>query len=121
MGLPTRIGVVGPCKSGKSTLIRGLEAHGYQAIQIAQEHSFAPEMWQRIAKPDLLIYLHCDYASTVARGLDWSEAEYAQQGPRLAHARQHADFEISTDDPPPEEVLEAVLEFLGEAGAETGD
>lgn len=111
-----RIGVVGPCKSGKSTLIRGLQAHGYQAVQIAQEHSFAPTMWQRITKPDLLIYLHCEYPSTVARGLHWSEADYAQQSPRLAHARQNADFEISTDVPPPEEVLDTVLDFLKSVG-----
>ncbi len=109
-----RVGVVGPCKSGKSTLVRGLQAAGYQAFQIAQEHSFAPRMWQIIGKPDVLIYLHSDYPTTVRRGLKWQEHEYAEQQPRLTHARQNADLEIATDAPQPEAVLKRVLEFLVE-------
>src|SRR3990170_2797516 len=91
-----RIGVVGPCKSGKSTLVRGLQAAGYEATQITQEHSFAPRMWAQISKPDLLIYLHSEYETTAARGITWTRAEYEEQQPRLQHARQHADLEIST-------------------------
>jgi len=106
------IGVVGPCKSGKSTLIRGLEARGYQAKQIAQEHSFAPSMWSTIGKPEVLIYLHCDYESTLERGLKWSEADYAEQQPRLADARAHADLELATDLDPPETVLARVINWL---------
>ena len=112
------IGVVGPCKSGKSTLVRGLQAAGYPANQIAQEHSFAPRMWQIISPPDILLYLHTEYPSTVARGLQWQERDYAEQQTRLAHARQHADFEISTDTLPQEEVLRQVLEYLGEVSEE---
>lgn len=107
-----RVGVVGPCKSGKSTLARGLQEAGYPAQQIAQEHSFAPRMWQLIDPPDVLIYLHCEYPSSVERGLDWREADYAEQQTRLAHARQHAAFEIATDELPEEEVLRRVLDFL---------
>lgn len=110
------IGVVGPCKSGKSTLIRGLEAEGYQARQIAQEHSFAPSMWQRITNPDVLIYLHSEHKSTVARGLNWTLRDYEDQQPRLAHARKHADLELSTDIDPPEKVLSTVLEYLKQQG-----
>jgi pantothenate kinase len=117
MSQPTRIGIVGPCKSGKSTLTHNLTQAGYQAHQIAQEHSFAPSMWQRIGQLDILIYLHCDYASTLARGLRWSQAEYVEQQPRLAHARQHADLELATDNEPPEEVLAAVVAYLEELGA----
>lgn len=106
------IGVVGPCKSGKSTLIRGLREKGYEARQIAQEHSFAPTMWQRITNPDVLIYLHSDYESTIARGLNWLERDYDAQGPRLAHAREHADLEVSTDSLSPETVLAQILDFL---------
>ncbi len=106
------IGVVGPCKSGKSTLVRGLQQAGYIAHQIAQEHSFAPRMWQQIDPPNVLIYLHCGYETTVVRGLNWMRAEYEEQQPRLAHARHNADIEIETDGLKPEEVLEKVVLFL---------
>ncbi len=107
-----RIGVVGPCKSGKSTLVRGLQQAGYEATQIAQEHSFAPSMWQQIAKPDVLIYLHCNYETTVARGINWMRSEYEDQLPRLTHARKNADMEIITDSLSPEQVLQQALEFI---------
>ena len=107
-----RIGVVGPCKSGKSTLVRGLQQSGYEAIQIAQEHSFAPSMWQQIAKPDVLIYLHSSYETTIARGISWLISEYQEQQPRLANARKHADLEISTDDLEENSVLNQTLEFM---------
>jgi deoxyadenosine/deoxycytidine kinase len=108
-----RIGVVGPCKSGKSTLVRGLQKAGYQATQIVQEHSFAPRMWEQISKPEVLIYLHSDWETTVARGLNWMRAEYEDQQPRLSHARKNANLEIVTDALPPETVLKNVLDFLG--------
>ncbi len=107
-----RIGVVGPCKSGKSTLVRGLQQAGYEATQIAQEHSFAPRMWRQIAKPDILIYLHCNYETTVSRGLNWMRSEYEDQLPRLAHARKNADLEIATDEIRPDDVLQKVFTFL---------
>jgi hypothetical protein len=106
------IGVVGPCKSGKSTLVRGLQQAGYAAIQIAQEHSFAPSMWQQIAKPDILIYLHSNYETTASRGLKWLRSEYDEQQPRLDHARRHADLEIQTDDQEEKSVLQQVLDFI---------
>jgi ATPase subunit of ABC transporter with duplicated ATPase domains len=112
MNASTRIAVVGPCKAGKSTLIRGLAHHGYHARQIAQEHSMVPDMWQRLATPDLLIHLHCRFETTRARGLNWLESEYDEELRRLAHARHHADFSIATDGVSPEEVLAAVLNFL---------
>ena len=111
------IGIVGPCKAGKSTLVKNLAAHGYQARQIAQEHSFAPAMWQRISKPDILIYLDVSYPLTVVRGpLNWTNAEYAEQLVRLQHARQHADLFIQTDPLSPGEVLARVVDFLEGAG-----
>lgn len=112
------IGVVGPCKSGKSTLVRGLQQAGFNAHQIAQEHSFAPSMWQQIDPPDVLIYLHCEYETTVARGLKWLPQEYEEQQPRLAHARKNADLEIDTDEMKPEEVLEKVALFLKDSHKE---
>jgi hypothetical protein len=116
-----RVGVVGPCKSGKSTLVRGLQQAGYTAFQIAQEHSFAPSMWLIIGKPDVLIFLTTEYETTVERGLKWLKRDYDEQQPRLANAREHADFEIGTDQLQPEEVLRQVLGFLSSAQDPAGN
>lgn len=107
------IGVVGPCGSGKSTLVNLLLPLGYQVRHIAQEHSFAPSMWQRLSNPDVLIFLDASYPETLRRRrLDWSEEDYAEQHRRLAHARKHAHLYIFTDSLAPEDVLQAVLHFL---------
>jgi len=107
------IGVVGPCGSGKSTLIAGLEMRGYQCRHIAQEHSYVQAMWQIIAKPDLLIYLHSSFEnSTSRRQLNWNEKDYEEQLRRLAHARQHASLIIDTDKITPDQVLQHALDFL---------
>jgi hypothetical protein len=107
-----RVGVVGPCKSGKSTLVRGLQQAGYTAFQIAQEHSFAPSMWLIIGKPDVLIFLTTEYETTVERGLKWLRRDYDEQQPRLANAREHADLTLATDTLPPEQILQTVLGFI---------
>ncbi len=107
------IGVVGPCAAGKSTLIAGLRLHGYQVRHIAQEHSYVPAMWQKIANPEILIYLDVSYPCSIARrNLDWSQAEYETQVNRLSHARQHADLYIPTDDLDIPQVLQIALDFL---------
>jgi len=109
------VGVVGPCGSGKSTLIAGLESYGYRCRHIAQEHSYVLAMWQRIAKPDLLIFLEASFAvSTARRKLNWFEKDHREQLRRLSHAREHADLIVNTDNLTPEEVLEKVLKFLRE-------
>ena len=107
------IGVVGPCGSGKSTLIAGLEKYGYTCRHIAQEHSYVQAMWQIIAKPDLLIYLDASFSiSTARRQLSWQKKDHDEQIHRLDHARAHAHLVLDTDDLTPEEVLRQVLEFL---------
>ena len=107
------IGVVGPCGSGKSTLISGLEKHGYLCRHIAQEHSYVQAMWQIISKPDILIFLQASFpVSTARRQLNWNEKDYNEQSRRLSHARQHAHIIIDTDDLTPEQVLQEVLNFL---------
>ncbi len=107
------IGVVGPCGSGKSTLIDGLEARGYPCRHIAQEHSHVPAMWQVISKPDVLIYLHASFAVCTQRhNLNWHEPEYAEQLRRLAHAREHAHLIIDTDALTPGQILQTALTFL---------
>ncbi|MGD2159077.1 MAG: hypothetical protein PVG32_19525 [Anaerolineales bacterium] len=108
-----KIGVVGVCGSGKSTLIKLLEPHGYHAQQIAQEHSYVPEMWQRLSPPDVLIYLEASYPATVERKLfNWTDTEYKVQLQRLQHAKKHADLRLVTDDLTPQEVLDKVLSYL---------
>ena len=109
------IGVVGPCGSGKSTLITGLNQHGYICRHIAQEHSYVPAMWQIITKPNLLIYLHASYqTSTTRRKLNWGESDHTEQLRRLSHAREHAHIIINTDDLTPEQILQQALDFLKE-------
>jgi len=109
-------GVVGPCASGKSTLVTGLKARGYQVKHIAQEHSYVPDMWQRFAKPDRLIYLDVSYVvSKERRKLNWTIDEFQEQVNRLLHGRAHADFYLMTDNLSVEEVLERVLSFIHNA------
>lgn len=107
-----RIGIVGPCKSGKSVLKAALENLGYEARHIAQEHSSAPHMWRLIANPDFLIFLEVDFQSTLQRGLKWLQSDYANQLERLADARAHADLVIDTSARSPEQVLQIVTKAL---------
>jgi thymidylate kinase len=110
---PVLVGVVGPCASGKSTLVAGLRALNHQARHIAQEHSYVQDMWRRITNPDFLIYLDVSYEVSCARtGSQWSKKIYQHQLQRLTHARQHADLYIKTDDLSPQEVLDQVLALL---------
>ncbi len=109
------IGVVGPCSAGKSTLIAQLKKYDLRARQIAQEHSHVKDMWQRLSKPDILVFLDVSYATAQERRkLNWNEAEYATQENRLRHARKHADFYLLTDGLTPEEILKKVLGFIKE-------
>jgi ABC-type glutathione transport system ATPase component len=107
------VGLVGPSGAGKSTLMASLMEAGFHCTHIAQEHSYVPHMWQRIAKPAYLIYLAASYATcTRRRNLRWSEPDYAEELRRLDHARRHADLIIETDDQTPVQVLQRALAFL---------
>ncbi len=108
------IGLVGACKSGKSLLKANLARRGYPARHIAQEHSFAPRMWQQIAQPDVLVFMEVSFADTLARGQRWQEADYQEQLRRLAHARAHADLVVNTSQNSPEQILAQVIAFLAE-------
>jgi deoxyadenosine/deoxycytidine kinase len=108
-----KIGVVGPCAAGKTTLIAALKSNGYEARHIAQEHSYVADMWKRLTNPDVLIYLDVSYQLTlIRRKMDWTEEEYQEQVKRLRHARQNADLCINTDDLTPQQVLQGVLTYL---------
>jgi hypothetical protein len=108
---------VGPCASGKSSLVRRLEALDYNVRHVAQDHSYVPDMWRRLTDPDLLIYLDAEL-STIARRrrISWGERYLADERHRLRHARQHCDFYLATDDLTEEEVLEHVVAFLEKHG-----
>lgn len=108
-----RVGVVGPCASGKTTLVHSLRQRGIDAHHIAQEHSYVPAMWRKITNPDILVYLHVSYPLTLQRRkLDWTEQEYLEQLYRLRDARTHANLYIDTDSITPAEVLNQVLSYL---------
>jgi ATPase subunit of ABC transporter with duplicated ATPase domains len=108
-----RIGIVGPCTAGKSTLIQLLTQYGITARHIAQEHSYVPYMWQRLTNPDVLIFLDVSYpVSMQRRKINWNLKEYQEQQRRLTHARAHTDFYILTDTYTAEEVAAMVMAYL---------
>jgi RNase adaptor protein for sRNA GlmZ degradation len=109
-----RIAVVGPCSAGKSTLIPSIKDAGYEARQPAQEHSFVPDMWHRITRPDILIYLDVSYPAARLRRphIDGGPERLADQHTRLVHARNHCDYYLDTSDLTPLQVRQAVLAFI---------
>jgi hypothetical protein len=114
--LTLRVAVVGACASGKSVLVSALRAVGYEARHVAQEHSYVPAMWQRVSRPDVLIYLDVDYQTIMARrpSFPFSEVDLAEQNRRLAHARQHCDLYLDTSGLTPAEIQQQSLSFLEE-------
>ncbi len=105
--------IVGPCGAGKSTLAAGLREHGWAARQIAQEHSYVPDMWQQISRPKVLLFLNASFDVCSGRkSLNWNRAEYDEQQRRLRHAREHCDLYLETDALTPQEILERALQFL---------
>jgi deoxyadenosine/deoxycytidine kinase len=107
------IGLVGPCGSGKSTLIKALKNHGFACRHIAQEHSYVKDMWKGITHPDVLIFLQASFpVCTARRQLNWNESDYTEQQRRLVHALEHANLVVDTDELTPQEVAARVLNFL---------
>jgi len=114
--LPSRRGVriviVGPCASGTTTLAESLRRAGYEAHPCAQEHSYVPDMW-RMSQPDVLIYLDATLDTIRRRReVSWGEEHLITEKERLAHARQHCDLYLPTDQLSKEEVLQRVEHFL---------
>ena len=110
-----RVKVVGPCASGKSVLAAGLRRLGYEASSAAQDHSYVPDMWQRLNPPDVLIYLDIDLAAAHRRGrtgTGWDQNYLDQQHHRLRHARQHCDLYLQTSQLSEDEVLARAVAFL---------
>jgi hypothetical protein len=110
-----RIKVVGPCASGKSALAESLRQLGYDAHSAAQDHSYVPDMWQRLNPPDILIYLDVNLESVRQRGrigMGWNQDYLDEQRHRLRHARAHCHLYLPTDALTEDMVLNRVLDFL---------
>lgn len=105
--------VVGPCGSGKSTLVARLQAEGYDAHVVAQEHSGVPDLWKHGSAPDALIFLDASPRTiTVRRANDFPSWLYQKQLRRLDSARTHATLYLSTDRLSPGDVHQRVLDHL---------
>lgn len=108
--------VVGPCASGKTTLVENLVRLGYRARVVAQEHSEIEGLWQR-AQPKVLIVLSADLPTVRARrGHDWPEAIYRRQQRRLAHATSAATVVLDTGRLSSIATLAAATGVIREAG-----
>jgi len=109
-----RVAVVGACASGKSTLVASLRDAGYEARHVAQDHSFVPDMWLRISRPDILIYLGVNYETVKARRpkTTFRQVDLTEQERRLEHARNMCDLHIDTNRLSSEEVFNQALIYL---------
>lgn len=107
--------IVGPCASGKTTLVRGLWARGYaHARVVAQEHSGVGDLWKMRGRPDVLIYLDAQLTTIAARQhrTDWTADYLAEQKRRLQAAMAAADLYLPTDELDQAQVLDRVMDFL---------
>jgi hypothetical protein len=104
--------VVGVCGSGKSLLSEKLQAAGYAARPVAQEHSLVPDLFRKKA-PDIVIFLEAR-DDTVARrkSSGWKPGQLRAQRQRLKLAREKADIVLETDEANPDSLLAAVLREL---------
>jgi deoxyadenosine/deoxycytidine kinase len=104
--------VVGPCASGKTTLVELLQSRGYDAVVCGQEHSEIANLWQR-TEPDALVALTVDLETIRARrGEDWPASIYQTQLERLNNAFASATVTVDTSKNSIETTLEIVLRFL---------
>jgi hypothetical protein len=112
-----RIAIVGVCATGKSVLAHRLQALGYDARQCAQEHSYIPDMWQRLARCQFLVYLDASLDTIWCRRSTSLNAIYlAEQRRRLEHARAHCQLYLDTSALSEEQVAICVLRALADAG-----
>lgn len=114
-----RIVVVGPCGSGKTTLVDHLRERGYDARVVAQEHSIIRDLWQK-RDPDVIVALDLDLATLRARrSPTWSAEIFALQHERLKEAFAAADLIINTAEHDEEDVVALVTAFLESAPEES--
>lgn len=109
-----RVAVVGVCGSGKSTVVAGLRSRGFDAYDVAQEHSVVAGLW-RHQSPDVLVVLAVDLETVRARRApDWPGWIYDLQVQRLADARQHASILLSNQDVPAEVTVEKIVQAISD-------
>lgn len=107
-----RIAVVGPCSSGKSTLVSRLREHGFNAYAVSQEHSIITRLWDH-QHPDVLVYLHIDYETVqTRRGTNWPQWIYDAQVERLRDAREHAAIVLDTGIMTVDDAVARIIEWL---------
>ena len=108
------IKVVGISGGGKSTLVRGLRAQGYDARPVSQEHSNVPTLWQQFDHPTYLIYLNAalEDQQSLRQDVTWSADAHLEEVRRLSHAREHADLRIDTAGLNPAGVLNVAISYL---------
>lgn len=112
--LDARIGVVGNCAAGKSTLVTALQNKGYNAVNIQQEHSVSKGFWRRL-KPDIIIYLSCTLETArQRRRIQWGQERLNDQWEVLSEVRDQAHALIETDALTKAQVLAAAEETIAQ-------
>ena len=107
-----RIAVVGVCASGKTTLVKGLKDAGYDAYNVAQEHSGIHNFWNK-HHPDILVMIDATLPAIKKRRLVyWDQERLDVQHKRLADAKAHANLFIQTDAYNADEVREQVIDSI---------
>lgn len=116
-----KVVVVGPCASGKSTLVAGLRRLGFEAAAVGQEHSEIPTLW-RHSNPDVVVALEVDLATIrERRGVtEWPVWLYDAQRRRLQGAEAAATIHVDTTVYDAEAVLALVADQLAVAEDLTG-
>lgn len=110
--IPNKVVIVGPCASGKSTLVQRLRDLGYNAAVCAQEHSDIPTLWRR-SQPAVTIALLVDLPSLRdRRGPEWPEEIWRRQQIRLADALGSATVVIDTSEKTPGDVVAIATKTL---------
>ncbi|MDP3486798.1 MAG: hypothetical protein Q8S19_02550 [Bacillota bacterium] len=112
--LGTRIGIVGNCAAGKSTLVTALQNKGYNAVNIQQEHSVSKRFWRRL-DPDVIIYLSCTLETArQRRNIPWGQERLDEQWEVLSEVREQAHTIIPTDALTKEQVLAVAEQALAQ-------
>ena len=107
-----KIAIVGVCASGKTTLVAGLKAAGFDAYNVAQEHSGIHDFWAK-RHPDILVMIDATMpAIHKRRVVYWDESRLEVQHKRLADAKAHADLYIQTDQYNAQQVRDKVIDFV---------
>jgi hypothetical protein len=107
-----KIAVVGPCASGKSTLVEGLRGLGFNAYVCGQEHSEIATLW-RHGHPHVVILLDVDLETIRRRrGAEWPADLFAKQQRRLESARAAADLVFDARALSPSEILAVAMAML---------